>query len=171
MCQEIYHTLLKVLTFRCFWFPSGFYIYIDGSDSTLNQRAKLVSSTYHLAGIGCKFNLYYYMFGPTYGDITISVRYDNKEKILSQLSNDIGPYNRWNMQSTTMPNCLTDFQVHILPRIVDVNNNIPIRPRFHHSWLNYKVICFSQESHWKLLMLETFDLKYLVHLSHYFILD
>ncbi|XP_022097778.1 MAM and LDL-receptor class A domain-containing protein 1-like isoform X1 [Acanthaster planci] len=97
--------------------PPGFYIYVDGMQTSINQRGKLVSSTYHLAGVGCKLNLYYYMFGPSYGDITVSVRYSDKERTLGKVSDNIGPYSRWNLQTTDIPNCLTDFQI-----VVDVQD-------------------------------------------------
>ncbi|XP_033638977.1 MAM and LDL-receptor class A domain-containing protein 1-like [Asterias rubens] len=89
----------------------GVYMYIDGTISQKTQKAKMVSETYHLAGTGCKFRMYYYMFGPKYGEISISIKYGLTQRLLSKLSDNVGQYNNWNLQQADIPSCLNDFQV------------------------------------------------------------
>ena len=86
-------------------------MYIDGTISQKTQKAKMVSETYHLAGTGCKFRMYYYMFGPKYGEISISIKYGLTQRLLSKLSDNVGQYNNWNLQQADIPSCLNDFQV------------------------------------------------------------
>ncbi|XP_022096511.1 MAM and LDL-receptor class A domain-containing protein 1-like isoform X2 [Acanthaster planci] len=90
----------------------GVYLYTTGSASQNTHKAQLASPTFHTPSTGCTFSLYYHLFGDKFGDLTISYRMeDGTTLLLAKMSDDIGPYNKWDNLEAMVPSCLNAFQI------------------------------------------------------------
>ncbi|XP_041480826.1 MAM and LDL-receptor class A domain-containing protein 1-like [Lytechinus variegatus] len=91
----------------------GRYIYVDGSTSRTGQKARLISPEYKLAPRGCTFNMWFYMFGPEYGDLEVKLRDDRGQSHVTKVQDNALQYNRWyNWNSQILP-CTQNFQIVI----------------------------------------------------------
>ncbi|XP_071956934.1 MAM and LDL-receptor class A domain-containing protein 2-like [Antedon mediterranea] len=93
--------------------PKGVYLYVDGTTTRPDQRAKLISPLYRLAGLECQFSFWYYMFGVEYGDLEIYQKTTDRELRLAKVSDDLPDYNVWQKEVVSIDQCTKDFQIYI----------------------------------------------------------
>ena len=92
----------------------GHYLYVDGTSSLINTYAKLISPMYKKSARGCRFNMWYFMFGVEYGDLEVRlVTQGGLDYRLIKVSDDIFDYNKWILSESIIPTCTRDFQVGI----------------------------------------------------------
>ncbi|XP_071479396.1 MAM and LDL-receptor class A domain-containing protein 1-like, partial [Diadema antillarum] len=90
---------------------AGHYIYVDGTTSERDQRARLVSPLFKKARRGCIFSMWYYMFGAEYGDLEVRLLTADSDIRLTKADDDINDYNEWLRHQTEIPPCTTNFQI------------------------------------------------------------
>ncbi|XP_030853092.1 MAM and LDL-receptor class A domain-containing protein 1-like [Strongylocentrotus purpuratus] len=93
---------------------SGHYIYVDGTISSINTYAKLVSPIYKKTNRGCTFSMYYYMFGVEYGDLEIRlIDQEGMDIRLTKVGDNALDYNKWILSESLIPACTKNFQIVI----------------------------------------------------------
>ncbi|XP_041480950.1 MAM and LDL-receptor class A domain-containing protein 2-like [Lytechinus variegatus] len=94
--------------------PSGHYIYVDGTLSSINTFAKLISPIYTKSARGCTFSMYYYMFGIEYGDLEVRlINLEGLDVRLTKVGDDLLDYNKWILSESVIPACTKNFQIVI----------------------------------------------------------
>nr|XP_054769623.1 MAM and LDL-receptor class A domain-containing protein 2-like [Lytechinus pictus] len=94
--------------------PSGQYIYVDGTLSSINTFAKLISPIYAKSARGCTFSMYYYMFGIEYGDLEVRlINLEGMDVRLTKVGDDLLDYNKWILSESVIPACTKNFQIII----------------------------------------------------------
>ncbi|XP_033104873.1 MAM and LDL-receptor class A domain-containing protein 2-like [Anneissia japonica] len=93
--------------------PKGVYLYVDGTTTRPDQRAKLISPLYRLAGLECEFSFWYYMFGVEYGDLETYIKTTDKDRQLAKVSDGLPDYNVWQKEVVKIDQCTRDFQIYI----------------------------------------------------------
>ncbi|XP_072176476.1 MAM and LDL-receptor class A domain-containing protein 2-like [Diadema setosum] len=94
---------------------NGHYIYVDGADTLLNTRARLLGPVFKLAARTCKFTMWYNMFGVEFGDLEIYIKTldDGKDQRLLKVNDRVYDYNKWLLATVDVPPCSANFQMVI----------------------------------------------------------
>ncbi|XP_071839703.1 MAM and LDL-receptor class A domain-containing protein 2-like [Apostichopus japonicus] len=91
----------------------GTYIYVDGNQTTINSRIRLISPRYSLAAPTCKFTMWYYMYGLEFGDLEVRQMTSSREKRILKAYDSPQDYNRWIYLEAAVDPCVTNFQIVI----------------------------------------------------------
>ncbi|KAJ8050664.1 MAM and LDL-receptor class A domain-containing protein 1 [Holothuria leucospilota] len=91
----------------------GQYVYVDGTLSSLNQHARLISPTYGQTGNTCSMSFWYYLFGDDYGKLSVilTLASGGQERVLAEITIDTDNTNKWVRQDVIMPVCVAEFQI------------------------------------------------------------
>eukprot|EP00057_Strongylocentrotus_purpuratus_P003675 XP_003727122.1 PREDICTED: MAM and LDL-receptor class A domain-containing protein 1 [Strongylocentrotus purpuratus] len=111
--NTIYHDYKGPVTDHTTETSAGHYLFVDGTTSGIKDKARLISPVYKMAPRSCTFNMWFYMFGPEYGDLEVKLLDDSGENHVTKVQDNALQYYKWYFWQSQVPPCTKNFQVVI----------------------------------------------------------
>ncbi|CAF0808194.1 unnamed protein product, partial [Brachionus calyciflorus] len=95
---------------------NGKFMYLDPKNKNPGDLARLLSPIYFQAGQTCQFEFWYQIFGNRTGFINLYTRTGLTESLISTIgrtTDNFVPPTQWKYFNTSLPTCLTQFQLVI----------------------------------------------------------